>query len=142
MGSEMCLHLSSPRGVPRRASRAGLRRARWGTSVAFLLTGFVFATWAARIPALKANLRLTDSQLANPDSLKALGVTCKVVGKVGMSGTSYLAVAQWFTATEHPPDHAPSPAWTNDPLPSHSTMSQVSSRNPTLREPLTASEHG
>jgi fucose permease len=41
-----------------------LKGARWGTSVAFLLTGFVFATWAARIPALKANLGLTDAQLA------------------------------------------------------------------------------
>ncbi len=43
---------------------AGLIGARWGTSLAFLLTGFVFATWAARIPALKANLGLTDSQLS------------------------------------------------------------------------------
>ena len=47
-----------------KASPADLRRARWGTSAAFLLTGFVFATWAARIPALKADLGLTDAQLA------------------------------------------------------------------------------
>jgi MFS family permease len=46
------------------APRASLSRARWGTSIAFLLTGFVFATWAARIPALKADLGLTDSGLA------------------------------------------------------------------------------
>jgi MFS family permease len=54
----------SARRSPREASRAALRGARWGNSVAFLLTGFVFATWAARIPALKANLGLTDGQLA------------------------------------------------------------------------------
>jgi fucose permease len=43
---------------------ATLRRARRGTSVAFLLTGLVFSTWAARVPALKAELGLTDAELA------------------------------------------------------------------------------
>ncbi len=41
-----------------------LRAARAGTSGAFLLTGLVFATWAARVPALRDALGLTDAQLA------------------------------------------------------------------------------
>ena len=59
--------MPSPSGSARSASRGpsrALQAARWSTSIAFLLTGFVFATWAARIPALKADLGLTDSQLA------------------------------------------------------------------------------
>ena len=32
-------------------------------------------------------------------------------GKVGMSGTSYLAVAQWFTAAEQPPHLAAINPW-------------------------------
>jgi MFS family permease len=54
----------SQQSEPPKAPGADLRRARWGTSMAFLLTGSTFATWAARIPALKARLGLTDSQLA------------------------------------------------------------------------------
>jgi MFS family permease len=41
-----------------------LRLARLATSAVFLLTGFVFASWAARIPALKAQLGVSDGQLA------------------------------------------------------------------------------
>ena len=68
---------------------AGLRGARWGTSTAFLLTGFVFATWAARIPALKADLGLTDSQLAialvglNAGAVAGLQLGSVVVTRLG-----------------------------------------------------------
>ena len=41
-----------------------LRQARFAASAVFLLTGFLFATWAARIPARKAELGLSDGQLA------------------------------------------------------------------------------
>lgn len=41
-----------------------LRRARLATSAVFLLTGFLFASWASRIPTLKAQLGLGDGQLA------------------------------------------------------------------------------
>jgi len=34
------------------------------TSAVFLLTGFVFASWAARIPAVKAQIGVSDGQLA------------------------------------------------------------------------------
>jgi hypothetical protein len=41
-----------------------LRRARVGVAVTFLLTGALFATWAARVPAIKQHLGLGDGQLA------------------------------------------------------------------------------
>lgn len=41
-----------------------LRDARTSTAIAFLLTGFVFATWAARIPARKSDLGLSNGELA------------------------------------------------------------------------------
>jgi hypothetical protein len=61
--------------VGRRAGRAapgrdgpsaawGLRRARAGAALAFGLVGAVYFTWAARLPAVKADLGLSDGQLA------------------------------------------------------------------------------
>jgi MFS family permease len=41
-----------------------LRRARIATTMLFGLTGFVFATWAARIPAVQHRLGLTPGSLA------------------------------------------------------------------------------
>jgi MFS family permease len=52
------------RGVSTIVASRMLRRARLGSAIAFLLTGLVFSTWAARIPALKAELSLNDGQLA------------------------------------------------------------------------------
>jgi hypothetical protein len=43
---------------------ARLRRARLGTAVSFLLTGVVFGTWAARLPAIKQALELDAGGLA------------------------------------------------------------------------------
>jgi MFS family permease len=40
------------------------RRARVGVAVTFLVTGALFATWAARVPAIKQHLGLGDGQLA------------------------------------------------------------------------------
>jgi hypothetical protein len=42
----------------------GLRRARAGAALAFGLVGAVYFTWAARLPAVKADLGLSDGQLA------------------------------------------------------------------------------
>ena len=66
-----------------------LRRARLGASSAFLLTGLVFSTWAARIPALKAELALTDGQLAiaflglNAGAVAGLQLGAVVVTRLG-----------------------------------------------------------
>ncbi|HEX6676332.1 MAG TPA: MFS transporter, partial [Actinomycetes bacterium] len=40
------------------------RRARAGVAGVFCITGVVFATWAARIPAIEQRLRLDDARLA------------------------------------------------------------------------------
>ncbi|MDQ4001448.1 MAG: MFS transporter [Actinomycetota bacterium] len=45
-------------------SNGRARRARIGAATCFLLTGFIFATFASRVPAVKENLGLTDGQLA------------------------------------------------------------------------------
>ncbi|MEU4396503.1 MFS transporter [Kribbella sp. NPDC023855] len=66
-----------------------LRRARTGTAGLFLLTGIVFATWAARIPARKAELGLSDAQLAiafiglNAGAIFGLQLGAAVVTRVG-----------------------------------------------------------
>jgi MFS family permease len=52
-------------GVGEEASpRPALRRARAGVALTFLLNGAIFATWAARVPAIKQDLGLRDGQLA------------------------------------------------------------------------------
>ena len=48
----------------RRVSQGWARRARAGTAACFLLTGFVFASFASRVPAVKEDLGITDGQLA------------------------------------------------------------------------------
>ena len=56
---------TQPTGIgARRVPDTKLRRARLATSAVFLLTGFMFASWAARLPALKAQLGVSDGQLA------------------------------------------------------------------------------
>ncbi|MFD4025535.1 CocE/NonD family hydrolase [Streptomyces sp. NPDC058576] len=45
------------------------------------------------------------------DLIEWLGVQDWCTGKVGMSGTSYLAVSQWFTAAEQPPHLAAINPW-------------------------------
>jgi predicted MFS family arabinose efflux permease len=45
------------------AGRPALRRARLGVALTFLVTGVVFGTWAARLPAIKQALDLGDGEL-------------------------------------------------------------------------------
>ena len=40
------------------------RRARIGAAACFLLTGFVSASWASRVPAIKEGVALSDGQFA------------------------------------------------------------------------------
>jgi hypothetical protein len=39
------------------------RRARFATTAVFFTTGFVFAAWATRVPAIKAELGLSSGEL-------------------------------------------------------------------------------
>ena len=85
-------HAHQP-GTPRQhrsALTAGrLGAARAGTAGLFLLTGLVFATWAARIPARKADLGLSDAQLAvafvglNAGAIVGLQMGAAVVTRIG-----------------------------------------------------------
>src|SRR5215211_69764 len=45
-------------------SEGGARQARIGAATCFLLTGFVSASWASRVPAIKDGLALSDGQFA------------------------------------------------------------------------------
>jgi MFS family permease len=47
-----------------RLTRDQVRRGRVGASACFLLTGFLFATWASRIPAIKGDLGISEGELA------------------------------------------------------------------------------
>ena len=90
-------------GPPARDVRATeqprrLRRARRGTTVAFLLTGLVFASWAARVPTRKAELGLTDAELAvafvglNAGAVIGLQVGAVVVSRLGSRRTLLVAL--------------------------------------------------
>jgi predicted MFS family arabinose efflux permease len=45
-------------------SEGQVRRARIGAAACFLVTGFIFASFASRVPAIKEGLGITDGQLA------------------------------------------------------------------------------
>jgi MFS family permease len=47
-----------------RISDRRLRGAGVGVAASFLLTGIIFATWASRVPAIKAEMDLGDGQFA------------------------------------------------------------------------------
>jgi MFS family permease len=65
---------------------------------AFLVAGLVFGTWAARIPAIKTDLGLTDGQLAvalvalNGGAVVGLQIGAWVVGRLGSKATARLAL--------------------------------------------------
>lgn len=64
----------------------------------FLLTGLIFATWAARIPTVKANLGLSDGELAiafvalNAGAVIGLQLGALVVAHVGSRATLLVAL--------------------------------------------------
>ncbi|GAB2648415.1 MFS transporter [Kribbella swartbergensis] len=72
--------------------------AKLGTAAMFLLTGLVFATWAARIPARRAELGLSESGLAvafvglNAGAVIGLQVGAVVVSRWGSRRTLTVAL--------------------------------------------------
>jgi MFS family permease len=74
----------SPPAGPERtsSSRPGLRAARAATALTFLLTGAVFATWAARLPALTERLALSPGGA----SVVLAGVEAGALGGLAVSG--------------------------------------------------------
>lgn len=77
------------RVAPWTLATARLGRNRWAAAACFGLTGFVFATWAARIPTRQADLELSDAQLAlafvglNAGAILGLQLGGLVVPRVG-----------------------------------------------------------
>jgi MFS family permease len=64
------------------STRAGLRAARAATALAFFLTGAVFATWAARLPALTERLALSPGGA----SVALVGVEAGALGGLAVAG--------------------------------------------------------
>jgi MFS family permease len=89
---------------------------RWAIAASFGLTGLVFATWAARIPARKAELQLSDGELAlafvglNAGAVAGLQLGGLVVLRLG-SRRAIAAGLPAFAALLLPLAWAPSLAW-------------------------------
>jgi MFS family permease len=74
---------SPPASVERKPStRGGLRAARAATALTFFLTGAVFATWAARLPALTERLALSPGGA----SVALAGVEAGALGGLAVAG--------------------------------------------------------
>lgn len=75
------------------AQQAGLRAAAVATFVVFGINGLVFASWAARIPAVTETLHITSGQMGTLllctaiGSLLALPTAGWVVGRIGTANT-------------------------------------------------------
>jgi MFS family permease len=85
-GSTRCMAAAAP-SPPARAERspgpgAALRAARAATALTFFLTGAVFATWAARLPALTERLDLSPGGA----SVALAGVEAGALGGLAVSG--------------------------------------------------------
>jgi len=67
-------------------------------AAAYFVTGAVFGSWAARIPAVKTDLGLTDGQLAvalvalNGGAVVGLQLGACIVGRLGSRTTVRLAL--------------------------------------------------
>jgi MFS family permease len=89
-----------------------LRLARAGVAAAFLLTGAVFGTWSARLPAIKQDLGLSDGQLAlafiglNAGAVLGLQLGGMLVPRVGSRPALRLALPALACALA-----APALAW-------------------------------
>lgn len=75
------------------AQQAGLKAAAVATFVVFGINGLVFASWAARIPAVTETLQITSGQMGTlllctaVGSLLALPTAGWVVGRIGTANT-------------------------------------------------------
>ena len=81
-----------------------LRRARAGVAVSFGVNGMVFATWAARVPAIQHQLGLGTEQLAvaftalNAGALAGLQLGGVLVPRVGSSAALRVALPAYAAA--------------------------------------------
>lgn len=86
------LDAGEPAGEPH--DRDGARRASWAVFAVFAINGFVFASWASRLPAIRDALTLTPAQMGlvllvgSLGSLIALPLTGSVVHRFGTAWTT------------------------------------------------------
>ncbi len=91
-----------------RLTREQVRRGRLGTSACFLLTGFLFATWASRIPAIKGDLGISEGELAiaftglNAGAILGLQLGGLVVPRLGSRPTLVAALVVGFVVLVTP----------------------------------------
>ena len=71
---------TQPRAMSAREST--VQKAKVATSIAFVLNGFTFATWASRIPDVRTALDLT------PGDLTGVVVCCETGGDTAVEQTS------------------------------------------------------
>ena len=79
------------------ARRAGVRRSQWAVASLFGALGFSYGTWTSRLPAIKASLGLSTSQVSVVLLFAALGailsfpVTAAALHRLGSRGASLLS---------------------------------------------------
>ena len=79
------------------ARRTAVRRSQWAVASLFGALGFSYGTWTSRLPAIKANLGLSTSQVSVVLLFAALGaifsfpVTAAALHRLGSRGASLLS---------------------------------------------------
>jgi len=68
--------------LPAANGRHGITRARWATTAFFAVDGFIFASWAVRIPAVKAAAHASPAALG----LALLGLSGAAIATMTVSG--------------------------------------------------------
>src|ERR671937_736121 len=87
---------------------AELRRARLGVALTFLVTGVVFGTWSARLPAIKQALDLGDGGLGiafmalNAGAVAGLQLGGVLVPRTGSRAVLRVALPGYATALAGP----------------------------------------
>jgi hypothetical protein len=85
-----------------------LRRARLGVALTFLITGVVFATWSARVPAIKQALQLSEGGLGvafmglNAGAVVGLQLGGVLVPRTGSRAALRLALPAYVAALVGP----------------------------------------
>lgn len=93
-------HTMPQAGRPRRE----LWRARLAVSSVFFVVGFAFASWAARVPAIRDGLHLSDGQLAlallglNGGAMLSLPIAGGLVARLGSRTQTVASLAVYLTA--------------------------------------------
>ena len=75
------------------------RQARAAVAAIFLLTGAIFGSWAARIPAIRARVSLSDGELGVALAFIACGAVVAMLAFVSNLATTDVARASHYAST-------------------------------------------